>query len=67
MQVDHGQALEDRTPDERAVGDHHAEVGIEVEHLLDAVDDGQPQLLGRRLHRARRETRSPGPAWRRPA
>ena len=61
VEVDHGQRVEHVGLDQPAVGDHHAQLGADAEHVVDLVGDGQAQLEGRRLDRAGHQRRRPVP------
>ncbi len=62
MEVHHGQGVEDVGLDQPAVGDDHAQLGTDAEHVVDLVGDGQAELAGGRLHRAGQQGTTPSPA-----
>ena len=59
MGVDERQAVEDLPPDDAAVGDDHAQLGVDAEGVFGPGGDGEAQLERGRLH----GTRSGG-SWR---
>ncbi len=64
VDVDHPKLGEDVRPDEPAEGDDDAELRgrVEVEHVVDAVRDREPQLDGRGLDRRGNERASSPPS-----
>ena len=62
MEVHHRQRGQHVGLDQPAVGHDHAQLGAGADHVVDPVGDGQAQLDGGRLHRARHQRAAPSPA-----
>ncbi len=62
MEVDHGNGVEHVAGNDPSVGHHHPELCAARGYAVQGVGDGQSQLDGCRLHRARNELAAPAPA-----
>jgi hypothetical protein len=62
VQVDHGQRRQHVGLDDPPVGDHHAEVGADVEGVVDPVGRGDAEVERGLLDRRRHEGRAPAAA-----